>query len=139
MDSALRIMSGRLYVKSMPLNRKVAPVDVCVLGELQTIVTDVRGVCLSVCPSVCLSRRLHELDFTVPGHSVQPSPITLASCYQLHITESLGCGVRQTIAQHAVYRHHRYKQAGRRRGWRSAKSHMPVKIHRCRFGKIITG
>jgi len=25
------------------------------MQEMQTIVTDVRGVCLSVCPSVCLS------------------------------------------------------------------------------------
>jgi len=40
---------------------------------MQTVVTDVRGLYLSVCPSVCLSRAA-QLGFTVWGHSVQPLP-----------------------------------------------------------------
>jgi len=36
------------------------------MREMQTIVSDVRGVCLSVCPSVSLS--------VTRGHSVQPFP-----------------------------------------------------------------
>jgi len=43
------------------------------MHEMQTIVTDVRGVCLSVRPSVCQSRAA-QLGFTVRGHSVQPLP-----------------------------------------------------------------
>jgi len=39
------------------------------MHEMQPIVTDDRGVCLSVCLSVSLS-----LSFTMRGHSVQPLP-----------------------------------------------------------------
>jgi len=37
------------------------------MHEIQTIVIDVRDVCLSVYPSVCLSRQLNKLGFTVRG------------------------------------------------------------------------
>jgi len=37
------------------------------MNEMQSIVVDVRDVCLSVCPSVSLSRGSAQLGFTVRG------------------------------------------------------------------------
>jgi len=41
------------------------------MHEIQKIVIDVRGVCLSICPSVCLSRGSINSAALCGGHSVQ--------------------------------------------------------------------
>jgi len=55
------------------------------MQKMQTFVTNVDGVCLSVCPLVCLSRQLNWLGFTVWGSFVAALQITLASCYSMNV------------------------------------------------------